>query len=122
MRYLRKSARVTSPLLAVSISWNQSGSGTGALGAACGVVVGAGAAGAGVAGAGVAGAGLAGGVCAEAGSVTAAAATRIEKRRRFIGEGLTCLRREIRIGGEACSVNGLSDHNILRRNRAERVA
>ena len=119
MRYLRNSARVTSPLLAVSISWNHSGSGTGAVAAAGGVVVGAGAAGA---GAGVAGAGLAGGVCAAAGNVTADAATRIERRRRFIVEGLTCLRREIRIGGEARSVNGLSDHNILRRNRAERVA
>src|SRR6185503_16005783 len=64
IRYLRKSARVTSPFFSVSVSWNQIGSGTGA------VVVAAGGAGRAVlaGGAGAAGAaGAAGGaVCAGA--------------------------------------------------------
>jgi hypothetical protein len=98
MRYFRNSVRVTSPLLAVSISWNQGGSGTGAT-AVVGGVAGAGACTTGAGG--VAGAGLVGGVCATAGNVTAAAAATIVENRRFIGEGTSCLKGEIRIGGEA---------------------
>src|SRR6478609_316687 len=104
IRYLRKSARVTSPFLLTSISTNQVGSGTGAGvpvaaccptggspgAAACGGCAAGGVAGAGGAAcvggrlAGQLGAdGEGGGVCANAGSVMAVVARRIEARKRF---------------------------------------
>ena len=124
MRYLRKSARVTSPFLSTSISANQVGKGTGAGApvATCGPGAGAAARGpwAGAAGGaawaggrvagqpwvgGVCAAGLwAGGVCAEAGSARAAAARNMEVLRQFIG-GRPALGGVIRIVCHGPSVN-----------------
>src|SRR5579883_2066076 len=91
MRYLTNCSRVTSPLLAVSISLNQAGNGMGALAAGGAAGVAGGVAGAiGFCGAGAAGGllGEAGGVWAMAGSVTTAAASRIGPRKRLIDSGL----------------------------------
>jgi hypothetical protein len=102
MRNLRKSARVISPSLSTSISWNQVGSGTGPLvlgstPAPADGAAGAGAAGVGANGEGFAGGGAgtpglagaapgAGGVWALAEAGPKAAAHRMRSTTRFIGD------------------------------------